>query len=80
MGVHTGGKSEKCTECNAGFSTKTRLSTHIKFVHSGNKYPCDKCGMELTTKGNLIAHQKRKICSTEFKIWLENQQNYPVSA
>ena len=35
---------------------KSHLKTHIESVHEKDKYPCNQCGKQLTSKGLLKTH------------------------
>ena len=36
------------------------LSTHIKSIHEGVKFPCNQCDYKATQKGNLMTHIKSR--------------------
>ena len=52
-------EKEVCDLCGKGFSYRS-LIDHKKVVHEGILYNCNQCGLNLTTKGNLKAHKKKK--------------------
>ena len=52
-------EKEVCDLCGKGFSYRS-LIDHKKVVHEGILYNCNQCDLNLTTKGNLKAHKKKK--------------------
>ena len=50
-------KDFHCDECDKSFTSKSNLTTH-KQTHSGEKFPCHICGVQLARKINLINHMK----------------------
>ena len=51
-------KSQQCLQCEYKATTKSKLQTHIKPVHEGQKFPCPHCEYKATDKGNLQKHIK----------------------
>ena len=63
--------------CNASFSYKQRLETHISSIHEGKKpYECPICNEKYAHRGGMVKHiaaeHKKitydcKICKVSFK-------------
>ena len=49
-----------CNHCGKVFNQKSNLDTHVKGVHMGIKYSCDKCDFEATQKATVVKHVKSK--------------------
>ena len=41
-------------------SQRRNLSTHIKAIHDGVKFPCDQCDYKATWKQHLLKHKKSR--------------------
>ena len=49
-----------CLVCSKTFSTKQNAETHVKGIHFGITYKCDRCGRNtFTAKANLSNHLKK---------------------
>ena len=46
-----------CSECNAGFGTKTGLLYHKRSKHEGVKYKCEQCDHSYTGNRSLTKTQ-----------------------
>ena len=46
----------ECPECQKVFQQKPTMRQHFRSVHQGIRFPCDICGIQVTTKYKLIAH------------------------
>ena len=49
-----------CPECEKVFKQRASMHQHYRSIHQGIRYPCDICGLQVTTKYKLIAHNKSK--------------------
>ena len=45
--------------CDQQFSTRKKLSIHIRYVHKGIKYPCNQCDYEADENWILMGHIQR---------------------
>ena len=50
----------ECPECNKVFTQNVMMRQHFRSVHQGIRFPCDLCGLKVTTRYKLIAHLKSK--------------------
>ena len=48
----------KYETCDAQFTVRSNLSTHIKSQHQGVKFPCGLCDYHATQKSHLSRHNK----------------------
>ena len=55
----------ECPECDKVFTQKAMMRQHFRSVHQGIRFPCDICGLQVTTKYKLIAHHKSKHSDTK---------------
>ena len=59
MRIHSGGKPNKCSQCNYTSHQEGNLKSHLK-THSGEKdYKCDKCNYKAARAEHLKSHMKR---------------------
>lgn len=59
----------KCGVCGAMYTTAPELKAHTKRYHTEKKkklYPCDICGMKLSSNTVLINHKKTHLAHREF--------------
>ena len=54
--VYDFGKPYQCGICNAKFTAKTSLSTHVASIHEGIKHNCKFCGANFNHKQSLKGH------------------------
>ncbi|XP_053688875.1 zinc finger protein 665-like [Sabethes cyaneus] len=47
-----------CSYCAKTYMTNGNLQEHIRMVHTGVKFPCKECGVELSTKSSWKRHMK----------------------
>ena len=57
--VHECDGESSCTQCDQQFSTRKKLSIHIRYVHKGIKYPCNQCDYEADENWILMGHIQR---------------------
>ncbi len=48
----------KCKKCGNSFKLKHHLTNHLK-IHTGKKYTCKHCGIQITDQSNYKRHLKK---------------------